>query len=339
MRYGGYNYGQFPAVRLRRLRSSSFMRALTTEHQVRVSDLVWPVFVVDAAHANQPIKSLEGVSRLGRSELWYCAEQALSLGIKAVALFAVVDDEIKDECGSAALWADGFMPQIIAQLKQDFAQLGIIADVALDPYTSHGHDGIVNAHGEVLNDATVSHLAQQAVVLAEAGADIIAPSDMMDGRVASIRRSLDERGLAQSAILSYAAKYASALYGPFREAVGSPLRDQADSKLSYQLATDRLREALREVAFDLKEGADMVMVKPAGHNTDIIQAVAQTFGVPTCAYQVSGEYAMIKAGARAGWIDEQAVVMEQMVSLKRAGASAIFTYYAPQIAKWLNESP
>lgn len=300
-----------------------------------MADVVWPLFVVDKPRARHPIASLPGVFQLGRAELWQCAEQALRQGIPAVALFEVVPAAAKDQVGSLAVTGDAFMPQLIAKLKAEFPSLGIIADVALDPYTSHGHDGIIDAAGEVLNDPTVAVLVQQAVRLATAGADVVAPSDMMDGRIKSIRQALDHHDLHHTAILAYSAKYASALYGPFREAVGSPLRDRPDAKLTYQLSYDRYREALREVAFDLKEGADMVMIKPAAHNTDVVRGVAHGFGVPTFAYQVSGEYAMIKAAAQAGWIDEAGVVMEQLVALKRAGAAGIFTYFAPQLGPWL----
>lgn len=336
MAYPHYpEYGAFPDVRLRRLRASGFMRALTREHEVSMADVVWPLFVVDQPQARQPIASLPGVYQLGRAELWQCAEQAMSIGIQVLALFAVVPTAAKDQTGSMAVRGDGFMPRLIAELKAKFPQLGIIADVALDPYTSHGHDGIIDAAGEVLNDPTVALLAQQAVSLAAAGADVVAPSDMMDGRIKTIRQALDNHKLHHTAILAYSAKYASALYGPFRDAVGSPLRDHRDAKLTYQLSYDRYREALREVAFDLKEGADMVMIKPAAHNTDVVRGVAHGFGVPTFAYQVSGEYAMIKAAAQAGWLDERGVVMEQLVALKRAGASGIFTYFAPQLGQWL----
>lgn len=313
------------------------MRSLTTEHTLTIDDLVWPLFVMDQKQACEPIASLPGVYRFGREQLWQCAEEALSQGIRALALFAVVDCSKKDLIGSAAICADGFMPQLITDLKQDFPQLGLIADVALDPYTSHGHDGVVDCEGQIRADETVRMLCEQAVVLGQAGADVVAPSDMMDGRVGCIRQSLDDRGLSSVMICSYAVKYASCLYAPFRQAVGSPLASFGSEKASYQLPCDRIMEAMREVAFDIKEGADIIMIKPASMSGDVIRSVHQSFALPIWAYQVSGEYAMIRAAASAGYVDLKSLVLEQMICLKRAGAGAIVSYFAPQVAQWLKQ--
>ena len=314
------------------------MRSLTSEHTLGIGDLVWPLFFTAEDSASAPIPSLEGVYRYGKKQLWQRCEEACELGINAVALFAVVDPAEKDDLASIATHPEGFVAQTIEALKSDFPDLGVIADVALDPYTPHGHDGIMASDGHILGDATVRVLCEQAKVLAAAGADVIAPSDMMDGRVGKIREALDKTGHQDTIILSYAAKYASSLYGPFRDAVQSPLGSEGSAKQTYQLPVDRLKEALREVALDLKEGADMVMVKPAGFYGDVVYAVSSTFGVPTFVYHVSGEYAMLKAAARSGYIVEKDVVIETMISLKRAGAHAIITYYADRLARWLKDS-
>ncbi|MDX2095398.1 MAG: porphobilinogen synthase [Alphaproteobacteria bacterium] len=322
-------------IRPRRLRRTPWLRALVAEHQLRAEDLIWPLFVQEGAGKVTPIEGLPGVERLSIDMVVDAAREALALGIPAIALFPVTPAALKTEDGREAFNPDNLMCRAIRAVKKAVPGIGVIADVALDPYTSHGHDGLLDATGEVANDATVASLCQQARVLAEAGCDIVAPSDMMDGRIGEIRATLDDAGHENTVILSYAAKYASALYGPFRAAVGSQSNLGKADKRSYQMNPANATEALREAALDLAEGADMLMVKPAGLYLDILARVKEIADVPVLAYHVSGEYAMLKAAAAAGFIDERAVTMETLLAIKRAGADAILTYAARDVARWL----
>jgi len=330
--------GSFPVTRLRRLRQHAWLRTAVAETTLSAADLVWPLFVHEAAVATA-VPSMPGVERLSIEGVVRAAEEAATLGIPAVAIFPVVDSGRKTADGGHALDADNLVCRTVAAVRPRVGTaVGIICDVALDPYTTHGHDGLLR-EGRILNDETVDVLCRQAVVLAQAGCDVVAPSDMMDGRVGRIRGALDAAGHENVCILSYAAKYASAFYGPFRDAVGSGAAlDTAKSlgvadKKTYQMDPANALEALREVALDLAEGADMVMVKPAGTSLDIIQRVKREFGVPTLAYQVSGEYAMIQAAAERGWLDGPQAARESLLVMKRAGADAILTYFAPEIAR------
>jgi len=335
--------GLFPTTRLRRLRRHEWLRHAVAETVLTPADLVWPLFVHDH-EATFPVPSMPGVERLPIEGVLVAAAEALRLGIPALAIFPVVDPALKTEDGEHALDGDNLACRAVRALRQRFGDaLGIICDVALDPYTTHGHDGLMR-DGQIANDETVAVLGRQAVVLAQAGCHVVAPSDMMDGRVGAIREALDRAGHDDVCILSYAAKYASAFYGPFRDAVGSAQalgtaagRGVADKK-TYQMDAANAAEALREVALDLAEGADLVMVKPAGTALDVIHRVKTAFGVPTFAYQVSGEYAMIHAAADAGWLDGDKAALESVLVIKRAGADAIFTYFAPQIARRLSGS-
>ncbi len=327
----------FPETRLRRTRQADWSRRLVSETKLTTSDLVWPLFVVAGENVRQPISSLPGVARLSIDLIVDTARQAEQLGIPAIALFPYTDRALRREDGREGLNKNNLVCRATRAVKAAKLNVGIILDVALDPYTNHGHDGLIR-NGDIDNDATVDILAQQAVLQAEAGADILAPSDMMDGRVGAIRQALEDSGHSNTQILSYAAKYASAFYGPFRDAVGSGDVLKGD-KRSYQMDPANAHEALREVALDIEEGADMVMVKPGGAYLDIVQLVASNFDVPTLAYQVSGEYAMIEAARAKGWIDGDAAMMESLLAFKRAGAAAIFTYYAPKVAKMLAERP
>jgi porphobilinogen synthase len=334
--------GRYPASRLRRTRRHAWLRRLVEETRLTSGDLIWPLFVHEAEGPVE-VGSLPGVWRLSIDGVVDAAAEARSLGIPAVAIFPVVPAERKTPDAAAAVDADNLVCRCIRGIRQKHGDtIGIICDVALDPYTSHGHDGLL-ANGEVLNDATVAVLARQAVVLAEAGCHVVAPSDMMDGRVGAIRTALDEAGRSDVAILSYAAKYASAFYGPFRDAVGSAAAlDTAGDlgvadKKTYQMNPSNTDEALREVALDLAEGADMVMVKPAGSSLDVIHRVKSSFGVPTFAYQVSGEYAMLQAAAAAGMLDLEAAMLESLVAIRRAGADAVLSYFAPAAARLLAE--
>jgi len=330
--------GAFPVTRLRRLRQHAWLRAAVAETTLSAADLVWPLFIHEA-QAAVAVPSMPGVERLPIEGVVRAAEEAVQLGIPAVALFPVVDPGRKTADGGHALDADNLVCRTVAAVRARLGTaVGIICDVALDPYTTHGHDGLLR-DGRILNDETVDVLCRQAVVLAQAGCDVVAPSDMMDGRVGRIRAALDAAGHEEVCILSYAAKYASAFYGPFRDAVGSHAAlDTAKSlgvadKKTYQMDPANAVEALREVALDLAEGADMVMVKPAGTSLDIIQRVKREFGVPTFAYQVSGEYAMIQAATERGWLDGPQAARESLLVMKRAGADAILTYFAPAIAR------
>lgn len=328
----------FPVVRMRRMRRDDFSRRLMREHALSVNDLIWPVFVLDGKDRCEPVPSMPGVERLSLDRLLPQAERCVEAGIPVLALFPSIDVALKTPGAEEACNPNGLVPHVVRELKKAFPELGIMTDIALDPYTSHGQDGLIDQQGYVLNEETVEVLARQALVHAAAGADIVAPSDMMDGRIGVIRRQLDERGFEQTRIMAYAAKYASSFYAPFRDAVGSAANLGRSSKETYQMDPANGNEALREVALDLQEGADMVMVKPGLPYLDIVWRVKERFGAPTFAYQVSGEYAMLKAAAANGWIDERKCVMEALLAFKRAGADGVLTYFALQVADWLAEA-
>lgn len=331
-------YSQFPQKRMRRMRRDEFSRRLMQETHLRADDLIYPVFVLDGKNRSEDVKSMPGVVRQSLDLLMVQAENCLRLGIPALAIFPVIDTEFKNLTASEAYNPDGLVPRVVQQLKQNFPELGIITDIALDPYTSHGQDGLIDQHGYVMNDETVDVLRQQALVHAQAGADVVAPSDMMDGRIAAIRNSLDSQQFIHTRILAYSAKYASSFYGPFRDAVGSAANLGAGNKYTYQMDPANSDEALWEVGLDLNEGADMVMIKPGMPYLDIVRRVKDQFGAPTFVYQVSGEYAMLKAAAINGWLDEEACVLESLLSFKRAGADGILTYYAIEAANWLKKT-
>jgi porphobilinogen synthase len=324
----------FPRTRLRRPRRSEWSRRLVAENRLTVEDLIWPVFVVEGSGQRQPIASMPGVDRLSVDRLVEAAEDAAKLGIPAIALFPSIDAALKTPDAREAVNPDNLVCRAVRAVKQAVPSLGVICDVALDPFNSDGHDGLV-IDGYVANDETVAVLARMAVVQAEAGCDVIAPSDMMDGRIGSLRDALDAAGLDHVQLLSYAAKYASAFYGPFRDAVGSHGALKGGDKKTYQMDPANTEEALREVAIDVAEGADMVMVKPGLPYLDIVRRVKEAFGLPTFAYQVSGEYAMMRAAADHGWLDWNKVVLESLTAFKRAGADAILTYTAPEAARLL----
>lgn len=327
----------YPSTRMRRMRSEGFSRRLMRENTVTVDDLIYPAFVIEGTGESHPVPSMPGVSRLTIDLLLRKAESLVRAGIPCLALFPVTPDEVKTDKAEQAYDPDGLAQRAVRALKAEFPELGVLTDVALDPYTSHGQDGLMNDSGYIVNDETVEVLVRQAVSHAEAGVDIVAPSDMMDGRIGAIRKALESNGYTNTKILSYAAKYASSFYGPFRDAVGSSDTLGGANKFSYQMDPGNSDEALREIALDLDEGADMVMVKPGLPYLDIISRAKREFGVPVFAYQVSGEYAMLKAASANGWLDEQQVVMESIMCLKRAGTDAIMTYYACDIAAWLDE--
>jgi len=320
---------------MRRMRADDFSRRLMRENQLSEDDLLWPVFVLDGKGRSEPVASMPGVERMSIDLLLNKAEECLTLGVPAIALFPVTPAEAKSEDAREAWNPDGLAQRAVRQLKSALPELGVITDVALDPFTTHGQDGLINKDGYVLNDETAEALVRQALSHAEAGADVVAPSDMMDGRIGAIRRALENEGHVNTRILAYAAKYASDFYGPFRDAVGSAANLAGGNKYTYQMDPANSDEALREVALDLEEGADMVMVKPGLPYLDIVYRVKQRFGAPTFVYQVSGEYAMLKAACANGWLKEEAVVMEALTSIKRAGADAILTYYALQAAEWI----
>lgn len=326
----------FPLTRMRRMRRDDFSRRLMREHQLSADDLIYPVFVLEGENRAEAITSMPGVERLSLDRLIPLAERCQALGIPALALFPVIGEACKSLDAAEAYNPDGLVPRVVRALKQACPGLGIITDVALDPYTSHGQDGLIDAAGYVLNDETLAVLVRQAQTHAEAGADVVAPSDMMDGRVGAIRRNLDSRDLIHTRILAYSAKYASSFYGPFREAVGSAANLGSGDKRTYQMDPANSDEALREVALDLQEGADMVMIKPGMPYLDIVRRVKDTFGAPTYVYQVSGEYAMLKAAAQNGWLDEKKCVLESLLAFKRAGADGILTYFALDAATWLS---
>ncbi len=325
--------GRFPGTRMRRNRCDEWTRRLVAENRLSVDDLIWPVFAIEGRSTVTDVASMPGVVRVTLDRLAAHVEPARRLGIPAVALFPATPHDRKDAEGTEAINPDNLMCQAARLLKREFPDLGLIGDVALDPYTDHGHDGVIR-EGYVANDETLDVLTRQAVVQAQAGIDVIAPSDMMDGRVAAIRAALDGEGLIHTRIMSYAAKYASAFYGPFRDAVGSGGALKGDKK-TYQMDPANTDEALREVELDLLEGADMVMVKPGMPYLDIVRRVRERFGVPTFAYQVSGEYAMIVAAARNGWLDHDRAMMESLMAFKRAGANGVLTYFAPAAAALL----
>lgn len=329
--------GQFPERRLRRLRAHEFSRRLTAEHHLTVNDLIYPVFVVEGKNITQPVASMPDINRMSIDVLLKEAEQVAKLGIPVLSLFPVVDKDKKTLLAEEAFNPEGLVARTIRALKQEFPELGILTDVALDPYTTHGQDGIIDQHGYVQNDITVEALIKQAMTQAEAGADIIAPSDMMDGRIGAIREQLEQQGFVNTQIMAYSAKYASNFYGPFRDAVGSATNIKGGNKKTYQLDPANSDEALHEVYQDLLEGADMVMVKPGLPYLDLVRRVKDTFAVPTFAYQVSGEYAMLQAAIHNGWLSP-AAIMESLLCFKRAGADGILTYFAKTIAQELCNS-
>lgn len=324
---------RFPATRMRRMRKDAFSRAMMREHVVTPADLIYPVFILDGEKKREAVPSMPGVERLSVDLLMPVAEECMSLGIPVLALFPVIDPQLKTPDGIEATNPNGLVPRAVHELKRRFPELGVLTDVALDPYTSHGQDGVLNADGYVLNDETTKILLQQALTQAAAGVDIVAPSDMMDGRVAAIRKALDAEGFSGTPILSYAAKFASVFYGPFREAAESA--PQFGDRRSYQMDPANGREAMREIELDIEEGADMIMVKPAIAYLDLIAEARRRFDVPLAAYQVSGEYSMIVAAARNGWIDHDRAMIETLTAIRRAGAGTILTYFAKPAARLL----
>ena len=326
----------FPATRMRRTRQADWSRRLVRENVLTAADLIWPLFVIDGENQVDPVPSMPGVARRSIDETVRMVESAAELGIPAVALFPNTDPGLRDDAASEAVNPENLVCRAVRAIKQAVPEMGVICDVALDPYTSHGHDGIMRG-AEIVNDLTIETLIQQALVQAEAGCDVIAPSDMMDGRIGAIRQALEDAGLTHAMIMSYAAKYASAFYGPFRDAVGSSGTLKGD-KRTYQMDPANTDEALREVELDIAEGADMVMVKPGMPYLDIVRRVHESFGVPTFAYQVSGEYAMMMAAAENGWLDKDRVMLESLLTFKRAGASGILTYFAHDVATTLRET-
>ncbi len=329
------NTRNFSATRMRRMRRNNFSRRLMRENKLSADDLIYPMFVIEGNNRREAIESMPGVERVSIDQLLIEAQQCVELGIPAIALFPVVSSDKKSDDAAEAYNTDGLAQTAVRELKKALPELGVITDVALDPFTSHGQDGLTDDSGYVLNDETIEVLVKQALSHAQAGADIVAPSDMMDGRIGAIRQALEDQGFIHTRILAYSAKYASSFYGPFRDAVGSAKNLAGGSKDSYQMDPANSDEAIHEVELDINEGADMIMVKPGMPYLDIVRRVKDRFGVPTYAYQVSGEYAMLKAAAQNGWLDEQATVMESLLSFKRAGADGILTYYAKTVAAWL----
>ena len=327
--------GQYPHKRMRRMRRDDFSRNLVRENVLTASDLIYPVFVLDGNNREEAVASMPGVKRQSLDKLLHQAEECVRLGIPMLALFPVIDAAYKTEDAREALNPDGLLPRVVSELKKNFPQLGVMTDIALDPYTSHGQDGLIDASGYVINDETVAVLAQQAQVHAQAGADVVAPSDMMDGRIAAVRAALDRKGCIHTRIMAYSAKYASSFYGPFRDAVGSSANLGKGNKNTYQMDPANSDEALWEVGLDLQEGADMVMVKPGMPYLDIVRRIKDEYKAPTFVYQVSGEYAMLKAAAQNGWLNEEACVLESLLAFKRAGADGILTYFALDAARWL----
>ena len=319
------------------MRRDEFSRRLMRENHLRPDDLIYPVFVLDGKKQEETVASMPGVVRQSLDLLMYRAEKCLQLGIPAMAIFPVIEPGLKSLTAAEAVNPMGLVPRVVSELKKRFPELGIITDVALDPYTSHGQDGLIDANGYVMNEETVAVLAQQALMRAQAGADVVAPSDMMDGRIGAIRSALESRKCIHTRILAYSAKYASSFYGPFRDAVGSAANLGTGNKYTYQMDPANSDEALWEVGLDLEEGADMVMVKPGLPYLDIVRRVKDQFGAPTFVYQVSGEYAMLKAAAQNGWLDEKTCVLESMLAFKRAGADGMLTYYALDVAEWLKQ--
>ena len=328
----------FPAHRPRRMRRDDWSRRLIQENHLSPSDLIYPVFLLEGKNQSQAVASMPGVNRISLDLLFSVAEECVALGIPVMALFPVIDAALKTPDGKEAFNPNGLIPTAVCELKKRFPNLGIMTDVALDPYTSHGQDGVLDEQGRILNDETTAILVQQAVAQAQAGVDIVAPSDMMDGRIGKIREALEQKKLIHTRIMAYSAKYASAFYGPFRDAVGSAKNLGKADKKTYQMDCANTDEALREVALDISEGADMVMVKPGMPYLDIVRRVRDEFNYPTYAYQVSGEYAMLKAAAQNGWLDHDAVLMESLLAFKRAGADGILTYFALEAARLINAS-
>ncbi|MBS4767851.1 porphobilinogen synthase [Turicimonas muris] len=329
--------GKYPSVRMRRMRHDDFSRRLMRENRLSPDDLIYPVFVIEGENRRVQVPSMPGVERLSLDLLTKKAEECVKLGIPVMALFPSIDDSLKTPDGSEAANPNGLIPRVVRSLKKDFPELGIMTDVALDPYTTHGQDGLIDETGYILNDETIEMLVKQMLTHAEAGADIVAPSDMMDGRIGIIRDALESRGLIHTKIMAYSAKYASCYYGPFRDAVGSSSNLGKSNKAVYQQDPANSNEALWEVGLDLAEGADMVMVKPGLPYLDVLWRVKQEFMAPTFAYQVSGEYAMMKAAFQNGWLDEKKTVLESLLCFKRAGADGILTYFAVEAARWLAE--
>ncbi len=326
---------QYPAYRPRRMRRDDWSRRLIQENHLRVDDLIYPVFLLSGSNQSQAVKSMPGIERISLDRLFHVAEECVALGIPVMALFPVIEVSLKSNDGAEAFNPKGLIPTAVAELKKRFPNLGIMTDVALDPYTSHGQDGVLDDQHRILNDETIAILIQQAICHARAGVDIVAPSDMMDGRIGAIRGALENQGLIHTRIMAYAAKYASSFYGPFRDAVGSANNLGKADKKTYQMDPANGDEAIREVGLDISEGADLVMVKPGMPYLDIVYRVKEAFGYPTYAYQVSGEYAMIKAAAQNGWLDHDAVMMESLLGFKRAGADGILTYFALEAARLL----
>ena len=329
------NTRHYSTTRMRRMRRDVFSRRLMRENKLSTDDLIYPMFVIEGNNKRESVDSMPGVERVSIDQLLIEAQQCVELGIPAIALFPVVSQDKKSDDAAEAYNADGLAQTAVRALKNAYPELGVITDVALDPFTSHGQDGLTDDSGYVLNDETVEVLVKQALSHAQAGADIVAPSDMMDGRIGAIRQALEDQGYIHTRILAYSAKYASSFYGPFRDAVGSAKNLAGGNKYSYQMDPANSDEALQEVELDINEGADMFMVKPGMPYLDIVRRVKDTFAVPTYVYQVSGEYAMLKAAAQNGWLDEQATVMESLLGFKRAGADGILTYYAKTVAQWL----
>jgi porphobilinogen synthase len=327
--------GQFPSVRMRRMRRDDFSRRLMRENALTVDDLIYPVFVLDGSQRREAVASMPGVERLSIDLLLPVADECVRLGIPVMALFPVIDGSLKSPDGREATNADGLVPRAVRELKRRFPELGVMTDVALDPFTTHGQDGLIDDGGYVLNDETIDVLVRQSLVQAGAGVDIVAPSDMMDGRIGAIRQALEAAGHIHTRIMAYSAKYASAFYGPFRDAVGSSGNLGKSNKMVYQMDPANTDEALWEVGLDLAEGADMVMVKPGMPYLDIVRRVKDEYKAPTFVYQVSGEYAMLMAAARNGWLDEKKVILESLLAFKRAGADGVLTYFALQVARWL----
>jgi porphobilinogen synthase len=332
-----YNNINFPRTRMRRMRYNDFSRRLMRENRLSVDDLIYPMFVTEGSNRKEAVASMPGIERLSLDLLLEEARGLYELGIPAIALFPVTPADKKSDDAAEAYNPDGLAQRSVRALKEAVPELGIITDVALDPFTSHGQDGLINQDGYVMNDETIAVLVRQALSHAEAGADIVAPSDMMDGRIGAIRQALESRNHVNTRILAYSAKYASSFYGPFRDAVGSAGNLGKGNKYSYQMDPANSDEALREIQLDLQEGADMIMIKPGMPYLDIIRRVKDQYGVPTFAYQVSGEYAMLKAAAMNGWLDEKQVVLESLLAFKRAGGDAILTYFAKSVAQWLQE--
>lgn len=326
---------QYPAYRPRRMRRDDWSRRLIQENYLRVDDLIYPVFLLPGSNQTQAVNSMPGIERMSLDRLFHVAEECVALGIPVMALFPVIDASLKSNDGAEAFNPKGLVPSAVMELKKRFPTLGIMTDIALDPYTSHGQDGVLDEQQRILNDETVAILMKQALCHAQAGVDMVAPSDMMDGRIGAIRTALENQGLIHTRIMAYAAKYASSFYGPFRDAVGSASNLGKADKKTYQMDPANGDEAIREVGLDISEGADLVMVKPGMPYLDIVYRIKEAFGYPTYAYQVSGEYAMIKAAAQNGWLDHDAVMMESLLGFKRAGADGILTYFALEAARLL----